>query len=123
MAFNADPLSRALRGRPSLRRALRGADSGRLAQFEDANRDALNFKSLYRQRLADFAQTEAAARPINERYALEQRLAGGGGGADRDQLKERLRRNEAGFGSVAARFSPYNYGSVAERKYGSLYRR
>lgn len=119
-----DSFSRALIGRPSLRRQLRGVDASRLAQFDEMNADAKNFKGLYRQRLAEFAKNEAAAQPMQDRAALEEALKTPGlDPAKRDQLQERLRRNQGGFGSAAARFDPYNYGSVAQREFGSLYRR
>ena len=117
-------LRQVLRGRPSLRRQLQGLDPNRLAQFDAMNQDAKNFKSLYRQRLADFAQNETMAQPGVERRQLEEALRDPNVAANRrDQLNERLRRNTAGFGSVSARFDPYNYGSIAQRQYGSLYRR
>lgn len=117
-------LQQALRGRPSLRRQLAGVSDDRLAQFDSMNQDAKNFKSLYRQRLAEFAQNEQAAQPGVDRDKIEQALRRPDlTPVQRDQLNERLRRNQAGFGSVAARFDPYNYGSIAQRQFGSLYRR
>lgn len=120
-----DSIQTAVRGRPSLRRQLRGVEDDRLAQFVSMNQDAMNFpRSLLRQRLKDFAATEQAAQPVVERAALEGQLKQPGlERHKRDQLQDRLRRNPAGFGSAAARFSPYNYGSIASREFGSLYRR
>lgn len=123
MAFN-NSLRRALIGKPSLRRQLRGVDPRRLAEFDSMNQDAKNFKSLYRQRLSEFAQNEEAAQPGVDRQQIEQALKRPDlDPTQRDQLRDRLRRNQAGFGSAAARFDPYNYGSIAQREFGSLYRR
>lgn len=110
----------------SLRRELRGTPDARLDQYQSAlsDIDPKRFRGLYRQRLRELAANDRAAAPVQQRNEIERRLSDPNvRGADRSALNDQLRRNNAGWGSVAAREDPYRWGSVAQQKFGSLYRR
>lgn len=115
-----------LRGRPGLRRQLRGFDSGRLAEIESSlsDVDPRRFRSLYKQRVKDIIELENNAQPVQARMELEEQIKSPNlTGSQRDILRDNLRRNEAGWGSAAARNDPFRWGSAAQTRFGSLYRR
>ena len=122
----ADDFRRVLSGAPGLRRALKGTPDARLDQYQSAlsDIDPKRFRGLYRQRLKELTENDRAAAPVQERQRLETALRDPSvRGADRDALEEQLRRNSAGWGTVAEREDPYRWGSVAQQRFGSLYRR
>lgn len=122
----ADDFRRVLSGAPSLRRSLKGVGDARLDQYQTAlsDLDPKRWRGLYRQRLKELTENDRAAAPVQARQRLETALRDPSvRGADRDLLNEELRRNPAGWGTVAGREDPYSWGSVARQRFGSLYRR
>lgn len=127
MAWEDEVLRRALVGRPSLRRRLASIDSGRRDEFVELNQDIdpVRNKDLYRRRLSEFADTEAAAQPLRRRQALiagQQRALASGNQALAGQFVDRLRRLRAGPNSIEDRFNPDRPGSLASRRLPGLYR-
>lgn len=121
-----DGFDRVLRGSRSLRRTLRGVNDNRLDQYQSALSalDPKRWRGLYRQRLREMVQLDRDAAPVQQRHRIEDRLRDPNiRGAERDGLNEQLRRNPAGWGTVAERADPYRWGSVAQQRFGSLYRR
>lgn len=113
-------------GRPGLRRQLGGLGSERLGEIEStlSDIDPKRFRSLYRQRVAEIVQNDNAAQPVQERLDIEERLKSPNlTGSQRDILSDKLRRNEGGWGTAAARNDPFKWGSIAQTRFGSLYRR
>lgn len=117
---------RSLLGAPRLRRDLSDQGSARVDQYREqlSGIDPVRFKGLYRERLGQLVETDRNAEPVAERMDIEEKLKDAKlTSSQREILNEKLRQNTGGFGSVAARQSPYNYGSIAQRDFASLYRR
>lgn len=131
MAFGvqSDNYRRALIGRPSLRRTLKGLDSGRLQQFmlsqDSDNRLAPGRnKPFLRRRLEEFAQAERAAAPVRERAEIEQarnEAAASGNNRLRELADKRLRQMGGGWGTVAAQNNPDRWGSAASIRFSGMF--
>lgn len=131
----SDSLTRALRGRPSLRRMLRGVDNGRLEQFM-ATQNTSNSrlapgrdKPFLRRNLEEFARTEAQAQPSRALAALEQaknEAAAAGNSRLRGLLDRRQRQlkgtaDVSGGISLASQGSPDRWGSADSIRFRGLY--
>lgn len=126
MAVLGSTLRTGLVGRPSLRREFKGMGSERLGEVENAlsDIDPKRFRSLYRQRAQQILENDNAAQPVAARMQIEEQMKSPNlTGSQRDILSDKLRRNEGGWGSAAARNDPFRWGSAAQTQFGSLYRR
>lgn len=124
MALFADP-SRALIGRPSLRRQLGALPDDTARSLVDSlsrTYDPVREKEMYRRSLQEAMDTARAAAPLNRRDKVSSLLRDPRLGAgEREQLNSELRRLPDP-NSVAGRFDPRNPNSVAFRRSGTLYR-
>ena len=115
---------RALMGRPSLRRELNSLGAGRVEQVQSQLASVARIPGLYRRNLEQILETERHAAPVEERMAIEERLKSPNlTGSQRDELTRNLAENTAGYGSLAQQRNPYRWGSIAQQRFGSLYRR
>ena len=131
MAFGdgSDNLRRALIGRPSLRRSLRGVDNGRLQQFmltqdTDSRVAPGRNKPFLRRRLEEFAAQERAAQPARDRAKIEQvrnDAMQSGNTRLRELADRRLRQMGGGWGTVAAQNNPDRWGSAASTRFSGMY--
>lgn len=125
MVDSVSNLQQALRGSRRLRREVSQLDSGRTQQIADAlgGLDGRRDRGLYRRQLQEILGYEREAAPNVERSTLQQALQSPRAtGEQRGMLEDRLKRNTAGFGSVASSLDPNRYGSVASNLYPTLYR-
>lgn len=124
-----DSLARALRGRPGMRREIAGLGKARADALGEAilarGRDPIRDREFIRRDLQQMLGHERDARPIDNRMLIENTLADPSKitSSQRDQLVDTLRRDKAGWGTVAHQRSPYRWGSIAQQQFGSLYRR
>ena len=122
--MDGDAGRKALRGRPGLRRELGGIGEGRRAEITNSLQRYERMPGLYRRNLEGILEQERNARPVQAREAIEEQMRSPNlTGSQRDQLTRNLAENQAGYGTIAAQRDPYRWGSIAQQRFGSLYRR
>lgn len=120
-----DSQRRALIGRPSLRRQLRGLSGAREDEVANAvaqQTDPGRWKDLYRQRLSEAIGTEQSAAPLVRRDAADTLLRSDSLDPEQRAQISGLRRDLPGQNSAEGRFDPRNPNSLAFRRYGGLFR-
>lgn len=120
-----NPLLRALRGKPSMRRRLAGLDSARANEISQhfEGRDGRRDRSFIRRDLEAILRNEQAAAPILRRQQLQDRIADPRTSRDAlPTLRRQLANDPSRPGTVNASRNPLRWGSVARQRFGSLYR-
>lgn len=119
-----DDARKSLRGRPGLRRELASLGKNRGEEIQNRLAPVARIPGLYRRNLEQILETERAARPVEQRMAIEEQMRSPNlTGSQREQLTRNLAENQAGHGTLAAQRDPYRWGSIAQQRFGSLYRR
>lgn len=121
-----DSLNQALRGRPSMRRALAGLGAGRAQQIAQhfAGRDLRRDASFIRRDLEAILRNEQDAAPIRRQSALREAINNPRTPSTaRNSLQRQLRAERPGHITVNDQRNPLRWGSVARQRFGDLYRR